>query len=1858
MPFDFLKPKPKQSVTRYPTDFLLGDLLVRAGLVSQQQLDEAVKLAGSKNVHVGQMLINFRYISPRDLQAAVDAQSMLRDRTIDHNLAAGCLKIACKTGMTFAEVVRDQHAGSSEGLSNKLGELLSESGLVTKEQLAKSMQRSQATGLPLGRILVLNGALSDPILTMALEIQVRIRDGMMTRDEALEALSAAGGTEGAEPKSEETMRMTILQPRKKGIRLGELMVLAGLLNETDVMNALELGLVNNQQIGQVLVEQGYVSEELLNAALELQKRVDEDKLMPQDAGEALAKIKSTGQDVSQVLENIDKQVAEAETKQIVSFDKMLMLARVVTQDDIDNALEKSAKNSQLLAKVLHMTGYIDELTMQCVLQCYTMMSNGFLTQDDAIVTLDYCLNREEKISFAEALSHIGWNATLPMQVHGATSVDISQVKLGLFGTKVDSVETERKPEFNAFAMPSKAELDAIAAPSVSKPLTETELEDAVVAASALELGAEEPRAEARETSSPLSAPPEPPPMLASLLDDMLQQFDESSAEDQVAVDNFVAEEFVAEEFVAEEFVFEEPARDDAIQIEQSEEPEDIVAESQDEEQPSLLDSLLDGLNEAADDDVLELAVMTAKDKDAASLILEHEPDVVEEELSSAEAEPASHVELRSAEPSAEEKPVHVEEVPSMLGNLLDEISDEIDLKASLEEAAASKERTSEPMPLESLSLNSETARDLERKRELDEAAHSHHGDFESKGSLGPMLLKDDYEPFNSELASEVAEAKLTPEPIAEFTEEYKEEPKEELTEESVADSTASYDNLPAFFKVLIDQEEKVKTSEPVQASNEVEVSAAETEEVSASVPAVDEVRSALSNVLGGDETEAAEVVPEPVAKQEYPANENKLVSLSELRGLFSSERGTNGGGKGAVKPTPAPLEPAPLLEKLLSRESDLDAGKESAASAAVEEVADATAPEESLSEVASSEVAVSDLTTDAAAAADLTTDTVTQTHEVEVPENQLDLAASMAPPVMPEDDRSSQGKEVKPARESKNYLEKQFDLRAVMEEFEAASTLFDSHEKLTDVPDNSDDYERDDDVIESPVSAATEHRQVDNLDETDSMKQLLQGAAAAKAKIENEPLSMAAPDSVVISGSEEGRDALPEVSASSDDSNDAYSSVLKDIIGTEREAKELPLEISEIDDLFNADTEKKAAEALHVVEFETPKLVSAQELLSQLEESIASIPPEIQKVEPRSEAESIALRLIEELAESVKAEEIASTTEPAVAEVPPSEKSERDPLDAIEPYSFARTESAATEKAEPKTESVNAAPEPAIISVSDEEHEDVDSLFSRAKPAYQPEPEAKPALAAVAETAPIEESKTVPSVEPIAASTSQSPFQSMILSTVGKSATESPMSTSGSSSAAGSTAAVPAVVVPISEPVAESIVTPPVVEATLAETSQDIYKAPVVEAPSAIPLVVEAPIATPVAKTSDLEAPSVEISEAKPPVVETQLAEVHDTPVVASAPISDTPVADSPVVETQIAKQPVVEASVVKEPEPIVAPALEALKPQAPEPAPLTLPVLKPATPQESVPLQAAAEIVAPLAVPPVIAPAMPAAVAPAMPVAAVDLPSSTAGKAAIEVVAPQSVSTPAPVKAAAAPSFWAEALSKANVVEEAAPPVEPAPNPAVLQSVIIAQLEAQVLQAEGAAVSEGEKGVVVGAKNDLKSALGEALARLAESYYEQGDYTQAQGLYERILLLKQNQLGSKHEALGADLTNLAGVLCVQGKFAEAEPYVKRIATIIEASEPVDTLRLAGCLNTLASVLFQQGKFPECEPLLEKSLKLRQEKLGPDHADIADTLRDYAKLLRKLGRNADAELMYAQAKAILAKRPRQNAPAAAPAPTP
>jgi tetratricopeptide (TPR) repeat protein len=174
-----------------------------------------------------------------------------------------------------------------------------------------------------------------------------------------------------------------------------------------------------------------------------------------------------------------------------------------------------------------------------------------------------------------------------------------------------------------------------------------------------------------------------------------------------------------------------------------------------------------------------------------------------------------------------------------------------------------------------------------------------------------------------------------------------------------------------------------------------------------------------------------------------------------------------------------------------------------------------------------------------------------------------------------------------------------------------------------------------------------------------------------------------------------------------------------------------------------------------------------------------------------------------------------------------------------------------------------------------------------------------------------------------------------------------------------------------------------------------------------------------------------------------------------------------------------------------------------------------------------------------------------------------------------------------------------------------------------------------------------VKSEDDVKGALSGAYARLAESYYDQGNYAEALGLYEKILAVREQELGESDPELISDLANVVRVLCVQNRFDSAESYVRRIIGILEMTQPDDVQKLADALNTLAQIYFQQDKFDQCLPVLDRSVKLKQQVLGEDHVDMADCYRDYSRLLRKLNRKEEAEQYYSKAKTILGKAPKQ-----------
>ena len=154
------------------------------------------------------------------------------------------------------------------------------------------------------------------------------------------------------------------------------------------------------------------------------------------------------------------------------------------------------------------------------------------------------------------------------------------------------------------------------------------------------------------------------------------------------------------------------------------------------------------------------------------------------------------------------------------------------------------------------------------------------------------------------------------------------------------------------------------------------------------------------------------------------------------------------------------------------------------------------------------------------------------------------------------------------------------------------------------------------------------------------------------------------------------------------------------------------------------------------------------------------------------------------------------------------------------------------------------------------------------------------------------------------------------------------------------------------------------------------------------------------------------------------------------------------------------------------------------------------------------------------------------------------------------------------------------------------------------------------------------------------ALNNLATMYAERGKYEDAEGLYKRALIIREQTLGANHLDVASTLGNLANVYSEQGKYGDAEGLYTRALVVKELALGADHLDVALTLTNLAVVYKAQGRYTDAEGLYRRALAIREQALGGSHPDVASTLNNLAIVYRAQGRYTEAEGLYRRALAI------------------
>lgn len=384
----------------------IGELLVAANVIRTDKLLEALQVSKTTKSPIGRTLMSMGQLTEQDLQAAIELQALLRAGLISTEFGIRALNVAVKNRVSLQQafVKLGWRPPLQDAIpTSELGELLLEAGIVSPRSLEDAVKHSKEHGLPLGRCLVVNKALSAQILSSVLTAQVLLRDGKINKDQAVAGLKASSAKQ--QTIEQALKEAGAYEDDQVGVKLGELLCAAGFISESDKTSAVELGLEKKIPIGQVLVESGIIPLTVLEDCLKLQKSIASQSLTLEKAVEILKESQVRRVSVDKVSK--EKKGKEAVIKRANQMLDFLLAANLLNSEQITAAQNATSISGASIGEVLLEAGLLDDSILDAATQAKKLVDDKIIDVDQAVATLWYCI--KEKVEFHRALEEAPWD---------------------------------------------------------------------------------------------------------------------------------------------------------------------------------------------------------------------------------------------------------------------------------------------------------------------------------------------------------------------------------------------------------------------------------------------------------------------------------------------------------------------------------------------------------------------------------------------------------------------------------------------------------------------------------------------------------------------------------------------------------------------------------------------------------------------------------------------------------------------------------------------------------------------------------------------------------------------------------------------------------------------------------------------------------------------------------------------------------------------------------------------------------------------------------------------------------------------------------------------------------------------------------------------------------------------------------------------------------------------------------------------------------------------------------------------------------------------------------------------------------
>ncbi|WP_170319561.1 CHAT domain-containing tetratricopeptide repeat protein [Polyangium spumosum] len=161
-------------------------------------------------------------------------------------------------------------------------------------------------------------------------------------------------------------------------------------------------------------------------------------------------------------------------------------------------------------------------------------------------------------------------------------------------------------------------------------------------------------------------------------------------------------------------------------------------------------------------------------------------------------------------------------------------------------------------------------------------------------------------------------------------------------------------------------------------------------------------------------------------------------------------------------------------------------------------------------------------------------------------------------------------------------------------------------------------------------------------------------------------------------------------------------------------------------------------------------------------------------------------------------------------------------------------------------------------------------------------------------------------------------------------------------------------------------------------------------------------------------------------------------------------------------------------------------------------------------------------------------------------------------------------------------------------------------------------------------------AKPAAAVAEGDALEKEVESLYLAGKYAAALAAAQKLVALREQNLGKEHPKTGSALSDLGGMYLATGDYPKAEGFLRRAVEILEATKGQGDL-LATALGNLATLLKKKGDMKGAERAYERAVALEEKGGAPREAALGTVLGNLAGLYMATGKLTQAEKLLLRA---------------------